>query len=214
MATTFVACPSCGTQIHPIASRCKYCRCEVATVMPASPSQPEVAHAPRAAWMAVGLLVVGAATLVFAVRARYGTGEAEAAPVTPSMPLPKVEQPALEPAKPPATKWSALEGGWRGIGDQPDHGITWPVEIQFEKIAGVGSKVGTIKFGAPLGCSGELVREEDEDDTLVLHENITSDPDAKCVDEATIKLTKNGDKVDAVWIYTNGSQAASSTLTR
>jgi len=176
---------------------------------------PEVAHSHRGVWMAVALGLVGVATLGIALYSRFAA--AEPAPIEVTLPeaKPVLREPQLAPVKPPGSgKWSALEGAWHGIGDQPDLAITWSVDIQLEKIGAVGTKVGVIKFGSPLGCSGELERMADDDDTLVLHETMTSDPNDRCVAEATLRLKRDGDKVSAVWIYVDGRQAATGDLTR
>lgn len=241
MATAFVPCPHCGTQIHPIASRCKYCRADVrptqiaqAPVLPTgAPIQavPLAAHRARALWP-VGLGVVGVGVVAVGLWVKLGGSEAVADVLEPTMvevqkpkppeiveilPPPPPPPPAAAPApKPPssADKFASLTGHWAGTGDQPDVGMKWSADLQLDKVGAVGTKVGTVKYGDTLDCSGELTRMADQGDFLVLHELITKDAGGTCVAEGTIKLSKSGNKLTAVWLYANGQQAATGKLTR
>jgi hypothetical protein len=218
MATAFVACPHCGTQIHPIASRCKYCRADVTPAPVGAPvnAVPLAAHTSRARWV-IGVGMIGAAALGIAVW--YGTAHADViddVKVAKDVKVVEPPAPTVAPSKTPAPadKFAALAGSWRGTGDQPDWNIQWSVDLRLEKTGPVGSKVGTVTNGGTIECSGELIRMADEDNMLVLHERITKDVNATCVKEGTLKLTPGSDKLSTVWFYDDGRQAATGDLTR
>lgn len=104
---------------------------------------------------------------------------------------------------------------WKGTGHQYEPDMHWTIDLVFDPEAAVGHRAGSIAYPS-LGCSGELVREADEDGTIVLREHITTNPDHVCVDGGTMLLPQSRGKT-FVWRWRwpgTTQQAADATLHR
>lgn len=166
-------------------------------------------------WSAIAIGVVGVGALAAAAWWRSsGEPPLEQLPAPTPATVELAPIPPPPPPKPPDDPFATLVGRWKGTGDQPDVGMKWSVDLALDKLGPVGEPVGSVTFGGPLNCRGELSRGPDEGDLLVLHERVTENPDGTCVSQATIKIAKRGDDLDATWFYENGTQAATGRLSR
>jgi hypothetical protein len=216
VATTFAICPSCGTHVHPIASRCKYCRTDLRAARSAPTTIQTLSQVtlpparPRRTRTIVGLGLVAATALAFAVHARLAAS-ADAEPAI----QPVADVATAKPAPPPKPddRYAALAGRWRGSGHQPDVHMDWDVTLTIDGTGPVGTKIGTVDYPT-LGCSGEIVRRPDEGDLFVIHERILVDPERHCVPEGTLKFSLTGGSLESTWWYANGREAARGTLSR
>lgn len=204
----FIACPHCGTAIHPIASRCKYCRCDVREARPPVDEVPPVVVKRKShrMFLLLGFLAACGGTSAILWKYTGDRGVANAAP-EPSL------RPAPTPTK-PAHPFAAVVGKWHGVGHQYEPVMDWDIVMTIEPgDTPTGKRIGTIEYPS-LGCSGELIRLPEEGNTLVVQEQITNNPEQRCVPTGTIRFTHDDDKLEWKWFFPNGNEGAKSRLSK
>lgn len=86
--------------------------------------------------------------------------------------------------------------------------------LTLQPSAAVGEDLGTISYPT-LACSGRVIREPDEHDTLIGRERITEDPDRRCVDGGAMIIPRvRGATFEWRWRDANGQPGAEATLSR
>ena len=214
MDVRFVPCPLCGESIHPVAGRCKYCRCDVVAARRASAAvepPPALPSAPASRWArrAIAVAAVAGAAAVGALTATPRKPHA-ATVVAVTPPRAAVEAPAQKPGM-----YATIAGTWRGVGQQYDIHTSWELVMKLDaKDVGYNERIGTIEYPS-LGCKGELLRENEEGNTFVVIEEISTNPGNACVPRGRIKLERRGDNLDWRYYYLmDPREAASAQLTR
>lgn len=131
---------------------------------------------------------------------------------------------AAQPAPAPLTNTSPAPHAllpapvehWTGTGEQFDDHSTWTIDLVFDTSRRRGEISGTIAYPS-IGCSGELTREADRGDDLVLREHITNNAEHLCIDGGLMLIPRGGREDAFHWRWIDpatGEEGAEATLHR
>jgi len=104
---------------------------------------------------------------------------------------------------------------WTGTGHQYDDDSYWEMALTIDPQARIGGEMGTIEYPS-LGCSGVIIRDDDDGDDLIAREQITINPEHRCIDGGKMVIPRiRGASFHWTWRFPqSGQEDADATLTR
>jgi hypothetical protein len=88
------------------------------------------------------------------------------------------------------------------------------MELTLRPSAEIGDDLGTISYPS-LACSGRVIREPDEGDSMIGRERITEDPARHCVDGGAMIIPRaRGATFEWRWRHPTGEDGAAASLSR